>query len=273
MIIIRIIGGLGNQMFQFAAAKALALEKAHDLILDKSLFANYTLHNYSLDHFHLDQKFYKRQNKYLTKLKNLFKTIHHYQEKEFNFNSDIQNINSDVIFLNGYFQSEKYFIKYEKEIRADFKIQTELSSKALEMLSRINATNSVSIHIRRGDYLQHPIHNTDKTDFYKNAMKTIEGKIENPSYFIFSDDIEWSKNNFKTNFEIHFIDFTDASTNYEDLKLMSECKHNIIANSSFSWWGAWLNENPQKIVIAPKTWFNDEKHNTADVIPDNWIKL
>ena len=104
-------------------------------------------------------------------------------------------------------------------------------------------------------------------------MKLIESKINKPVYFIFSDDMPWVKQNFKTKFETIYVDFNDASTNYEDLKLMTSCKHNIIANSSFSWWGAWLNKNPNKMVIAPTKWFNDETRDYKDVIPKNWIKI
>jgi hypothetical protein len=117
------------------------------------------------------------------------------------------------------------------------------------------------------------LHNTSKEEYYNKALEIVENKINNPVYFVFSDDMEWVKANFSTKQETIFIDFNDASTNFEDLKLMTSCKHNIIANSSFSWWGAWLNKNPDKIVIAPKRWFNDDSINTNDIIPTNWVKI
>ena len=148
-----------------------------------------------------------------------------------------------------------------------------LKQQTIETVAYMKSVHAVSIHFRRGDYVGNAVHETDKTVYYKEAMELIESKVENPVYFLFSDDIPWVKENFTTSFETHYIDFNDASTNFEDLKLMSSCQHNIMANSSFSWWGAWLNSNPNKTVIAPKLWFNDEKVNTSDIIPENWIQL
>jgi hypothetical protein len=129
------------------------------------------------------------------------------------------------------------------------------------------------LHIRRGDYLTNIVHNTNKEDYYKNAIKLIEEKVKNPVFYIFSDEIEWVKQNFDIKYPTVYVDFNDALTNFEDIKLMSSCKHNIIANSSFSWWSAWLNENSNKIVIAPKQWFTDVSRNTKDIIPKSWIKI
>ncbi len=130
----------------------------------------------------------------------------------------------------------------------------------------------MSIHIRRGDFLNNERHNTDKNSYYKEAIELIENKVENPVFFVFSDDMDWVKTNLNAKHETNFIDFNDALTNFEDMKLMSACKHNIIANSSFSWWAAWLNRNENKIVIAPKKWLNDDS-NTNDIIPETWIKI
>ena len=273
MIVINLMGGLGNQMFQYAAAKALALEKKHKLYLNTKGFQTYLLHKYGLYHFSMQQNNYKEPSRIQRKFIEIFRNKIVHIEKEFNYNPLIQNLKRNPIFLEGYFQSEKYFIKYEKQIRADFEIISPLKQKTQDTIDLMKTVNSVAIHIRRGDYLLHDIHNTNKTKYYKDSMMTIEDSVNNPVYFLFSDDMNWVKSNFKSNSETHFVDFNDAETNYEDLKLMSSCKHNIIANSSFSWWAAWLNPNPNKIVIAPQKWFNDEKINYQDVIPENWIKL
>ena len=273
MITVQLLGGLGNQLFQYAMAKSLSIEKKQKFSIDVSSFETYKLHDYALDHFNIQKKGFKKPNRYLKKILDLFQKTRYYKEKEFNFNPLIFDINERDIYLEGYFQSEKYFVKHEKEIRKDFEIISPLKKQTQETIKHIQEVNSVSLHIRRGDYLQHKIHNTDKTDYYKTAMATMESQVDNPVYFIFSDDMPWAKENFKTNFETIFVDFNDALTNFEDLKLMSTCKHNIIANSSFSWWGAWLNTNEQKIVIAPKLWFNDNTINTKDIIPDSWIKI
>ena len=275
MIIIKIKGGLGNQMFQYAIAKAFSLETKKPFKIDISIFEWYKLHKYGLHHFNIVPKFYIPESKWTIKLKKLFKKVVFYNEDHhsFNYNPKLIETNSDILFLEGYYQSQKYFHKYENEIRSDFEILTPLKQQTSKMVSFMKTVNAVSIHFRRGDYVGNAVHETDKTEYYKAAIQLIESEVNNPVYFLFSDDIPWVKENFTTNFETHYVDFNDASTNFEDLKLMSSCKHNIMANSSFSWWGAWLNNNPNKTVIAPKLWFNDSKINTSDIIPETWITL
>ncbi len=273
MIVINLIGGLGNQMFQYAAARALSLDKNTKLELNVAAFQEYTLHAYGLNHFALPQNTYKKPSRVQRKIMQLFKNKKVYVEKEFTYNPSFFKLKGNPIFLEGYFQCEQYFIKYESEIRADFEITTPLKSKTLETITKMQSVNSVALHFRRGDYLLHEMHNTEKENYYKDAMKMIEDKIDTPVYFLFSDDMDWVKENITSNFETHYIDFNDAATNYEDLKLMASCKHNIIANSSFSWWGAWLNKHPNKIVIAPKIWFNDTTFDYKDVVPKSWIRL
>jgi hypothetical protein len=273
MVIVQLIGGLGNQLFQYAAAKSLAIEKKKKLRIDISQFGSYKLHNYALNHFNITSNIYKKPNKYLRKITSFFYKNIRYKEVGFGYNKDLIQIDGAAVFLVGYFQSEKYFLKYEKEIRKDFEIITPLKKITKETIEQIQKVNSVSIHIRRGDYLINPMHNTNKEYYYEKALEIIENRIENPVFFVFSDDMDWVKLNFSTKRETVFIDFNDALTNFEDLKLMSSCKHNIIANSSFSWWGAWLNQNPDKIVIAPKQWFNDDSIYSEDIIPTSWIKI
>jgi hypothetical protein len=275
MIIIRVKGGLGNQMFQYAIAKAFSLETKRPFKLDISIFESYKLHDFGLHHFNIQSNFYLPESKWKRKLKKIFNKVVFYNEDHhaFNFNPNLIQTKSDILFLEGYYQTQKYFLKYEKEIRADFEIVSPLKQQTIETVAYMQSVNSVSIHFRRGDYIGNPVHETDNSKYYKEAIQLVERKVEDPVYFLFSDDIPWVKENFTSNFETHFVDFNDASTNFEDLKLMSSCKHNIIANSSFSWWGAWLNSHLNKIVIAPKVWFNTEKVNTSDLIPENWIKL
>ncbi len=275
MIIIKIKGGLGNQMFQYAIAKAFSLETKRPFQLDISIYESYKLHNYGLNHFNIQSNFYLPESIWKIRLKQLFNKVVFYNEDHhsFNHNPNLIQTKSDILFLEGYYQTQKYFIKYENEIRNDFQIITPLKKQTSDMVAYMQSVNAVSIHFRRGDYIGNSKHETDNATYYKEAIQLIESKIENPVYFLFSDDMPWVKENFTTNFETHYVDFNDASTNFEDIKLMASCKHNIIANSSFSWWGAWLNNNPNKIVIAPKVWFNNENVNTNDIIPENWIKL
>jgi hypothetical protein len=273
MIVTKIRGGLGNQMFQYAMAKSLAIEKNKNLYLDLSAFGSTELRNFGLDHFNIDCNTYKKPNRYISKLRSYFKTRVNYRESDLGFHEDIFKLKEDDIYLKGYFQSEKYFIKYEKEIRHNFQITTPLKEITKQTIDRVKKVNSVALHIRRGDYLSTQLFMTDKDLYYKQAVELIENQIDNPVFFIFSDDMEWVKRNFMIKHETVYIDFNDDMTNFEDMKLMASCKHNVIANSSFSWWSAWLNNNLNKVVIAPKQWFNDDTIDTEDRIPENWIKL
>ena len=141
----------------------------------------------------------------------------------------------------------------------------------------ILAVNSVSIHVRRGDYLTNPVtfqtHGLCDIDYYKKAIDEILDLVDKPHFFIFSDDQSWAKSNIIFGAPTDYVMHNNSLKNYEDLRLMSYCRHHIIANSSFSWWGAWLGNNPEKIVIAPKKWFNDPKIDTTDLIPDTWLRL
>lgn len=273
MIVVKIKDGLGNQMFQYAFAKAFALQTKQKLKLDVSNFEWYTLHRYGLHHFNIQPSFQPALNIWIRRLKRLYKKIVYYQEESFAYNPEVFKIKADELHVVGYFQSQKYFIAYENEIRDAFKIITPLQAKTLETIAYMRTVTAVSIHIRRGDYIGNPKHETDTSLYYQAAMRYIEKRVPHPVYFIFSDDMPWVKENFSTNFETHYVDFNDALHNFEDLHLMSSCNHHIIANSSFSWWGAWLNASSEKIVVAPKIWFTDATIDTRDILPETWITL
>ncbi len=273
MVVVNLIGGLGNQMFQYATARAIALERNQKLYINAKVFEKYTLHSYGLNHFNIKATAYNEPAKWIKKITNKLRLNSYYKETSFRYNSALFDNATKNLFLNGYFQSEIYFKKYRSIITNDFKIVSPLKPKTQSFLHNISQENSVSIHIRRGDFIEHEVHNTSKEAYYKKAMDFIESKIDKPTYYLFSDDMNWVKSNFKTNYNTIYVDFNDAKTAYEDLILMSHCKHNIIANSSFSWWASWLNENTNKIVIAPQQWFNGDKYDYTDVIPNSWIKL
>ncbi len=178
-------------------------------------------------------------------------------------------------FVDEYYQNEKYFIDIAGEIKKEFTLKNDFSEKAKEYLQRIENSNSVSLHIRRGDYVENKkvnaYHGVCGLDYYNEAMRIIKEKINNPVFFVFSDDIAWAKENLKGT-EFVFVSCPEIE-DVEELILMSKCKHNIIANSSFSWWGAWLNNNSEKIVIAPKKWFNNKKAKQMDIVPSNWLRI
>ncbi|PIA78015.1 hypothetical protein BFR04_07220 [Gaetbulibacter sp. 4G1] len=274
MVVIRLIGGIGNQLFQYAAAKALSIKHKESLFLDIDAFKTYKTHAYGLNHFNIKEKVYKNNlPKWCKKFFYRFKIYKNYYEKDFTYNKDFFNQKYINIFLKGYFHSEQYFIKFREELLKDLKIVSPLKKETIELIEAINQSNSVSIHIRRGDYLLHDMHNTSKDVYYKKALNYILNHVENPIYYVFSDDMDWVKENFITNSKTYYVDINDAESSYQDLLLMSNCKHNVIANSSFSWWGAWLNTNPNRIVIAPETWFNDSSIDYSEVVPKSWIKI
>ncbi len=289
MIIVQLTGGLGNQLFQYAFGKALAIRNECKFKLDLSMFEMDGKREYSLAPFSVTATIASTsereilQGKDSSKLQKIRRILFYrdtkiIEEKVLCFNPKHLSIKKPA-YIIGYWQSEKYFLEFEKEIRNEFHISVEPSSSNQVILMRINTCNSISLHIRRGDFIYDRIsselHGSCSIQYYQKAVDLISSTIANPVFFIFSDDINWAKANLHLNFETVFIDINDAKTDYEDLRLMSSCKHHILANSTFSWWGAWLNPSLDKIVIAPQKWFADEEWNnrTSDLIPTTWIRI
>ena len=179
-------------------------------------------------------------------------------------------------YLMGYWQSEKYFQFIEAIIRADFVFKQAMSNSNQLIANQIEQSNAVSLHVRRGDYANNPLtaatHGLCSMDYYMQAIQHIGECVYEPNFFIFSDDIVWVKENLKINFPCFYVDGNYGEESYNDMRLMSLCKHHIIANSSFSWWGAWLNQYAGKIVIAPNKWFAHDT-DVKDLLPESWVKL
>jgi len=276
-------------MFQYAFAKSLSLKRKKSFLLDANDFNYDKLRNFELDLFHLKNKLasnevirvskIKQENRFLKLAKKGFQLSSKsviFVEKTLNYIPSIERIKAN--YFDGYWQTEKYFTHFENEIRKDFRMKIAPNEYYSEMLQLARNTESISVHFRRGDFANNPetnqFHGLCDVIYYRKAMEYMKNKLGNVTFFMISDDIEWVKNEFKTESNIIFIE-NFKGKDYEDMRLMSHCKHNIIANSSFSWWGAWLNENASKIVITPQRWFsNEEKQKqTIDLIPENWIKL
>lgn len=283
MIITQLIGGLGNQMFQYAIGRHLAYKNQTKLKLDISEFETYKLHRYSLSPFNIQENFallseiarFKKRG--ISRLMEKFKPYYRYsfikEASNPHFNQNMLKI-SDNVYLKGYWQSEKYFKGIENIIRQEFtlkpKQQNAINKKLLQIIEK---TESVAVHIRRKDYILSKTHQICPLNYYYSAIKKLAKVTKNPHFFIFSDDIEWAKNNLELNYPVIFVSNSQKNKNWEDLILISKCKYQIIANSSFSWWGAWLNTNLNKIIIAPQRWYNDPNRNTKDLIPKQWIKM
>jgi hypothetical protein len=294
MIIVKLQGGLGNQMFQYACGRAVSLKHSVPLYLDVAGFPDHNDRVYNLDMFNIKAQIateeliidlmYK-ETTLLDKLKTkvLFKTIKksfsskYFPEKEpCVYDCSIFNVEKDV-YLHGYWQSEEYFKGISNILKEDFTLKNPLSKKSKEIADMICSSDSVSVHVRRGDYVSNPqtnkVHGTCDLSYYLKAVEIIASHVNNSHFYVFSDDPDWTKDNLQIDFPVTFINHNDVSKDYEALILMSLCKHQIIANSSFSWWGAWLNKNDKKTVVAPERWFAIEERNKKnDIVPATWTK-
>lgn len=298
MIIVRLSGGLGNQMFQYAAARRLAHIHGTVLKLDTSRLdrANPldTPREYELGYFRITagkaipgecETFEELGKEWLNPVYRLLQKFgflpsksgfRYYRERRFSFDGRVLRL-PDNICLDGYWQSEKYFRDIRDVITAEFTLLDGPAGMNLRLAEQISACNSVSLHVRRGDYIANPAaaryHGTCGIGYYSRAIEEIKKRVALPHLFIFSDDPEWVATNLKPDIPATFIDHNNTSNGGEDLNLMRLCKHNVIANSSFSWWGAWLNGNPGKTVIAPVHWFKEPGMDTRDLIPEDWLRV
>lgn len=312
MVIVKIMGGLGNQLFCYAFARALAEEKKDKLFLDLSwieeMEKSKKIDLNGLKYFKIESnpiefqkiKFMKIfhnpliNNRIISKiLREYFKRFSDNSkskilfEKSFDFDKTVfMNKNEDLYIREGYWQSYKYFDKYEDIIRKEFEFKVEAELELGNFLDKLKEDkNSVSLHIRRGDYVSNPklanIYGNICTDsYYESAIEYISKEINKPNFYVFSDDITWAKEFLKDKDNMNFIDINNIKVTkeighqdkgYLDLILMSHCRNNIIANSSFSWWGAWLNNNSKKIVIAPQKWLSN--FDGKDLIPESWVRI
>ena len=287
MIITRIVGGLGNQMFQYAAGRALSLASGQPLKLDLTEMQRYKLRPLQLDQFNIqgdvagDQDLPVKQRKSLfgrmvTSFKNRNR-IPQVVEKAPGFDRDILDIRGPV-HLSGYWQSEKYFDAYADMIRKDFSLREPFSAQRQQTLDLIReAEFPISVHVRRGDYVTNPtanaIHGTCEPEWYATAMQEMAARFGSPSFFVFSDDPDWARQNLKPVGPMVFVEPQTDGRDGEDIHLMSACHSHIIANSTFSWWGAWLNPRADKHVVAPAQWFRSQQHAGNDLVPDEWERL
>jgi hypothetical protein len=278
MIITRLRGGLGNQMFLYAAGKAFSIKLKTNLYLDASWFEkikenkNIESRVYELDPFGI----HPGKINIRKKINLMVHPATTLNDWGINYQKDFERIQGGNLFLDGYWQSFKYFENYQKEILKAFRFPRSNSNINKKLLDKINKTESVSIHVRRGDYALEKgknAHGMLPLSYYEQAGLFMKKQISNPVFFVFSDEPEWCKKKLKFDPQMIFVDNNDTNNGVEDMRLLSACKYNIIANSSFSWWGAWLNININKVIVAPKNWFKDKLIDTSDLLPENWIRL
>ena len=285
-VFVRLEGRLGNQLFQYAAARAVAIKNNSELLLDTRETTEVGgKWQYSLKHFNINARIAKpcelpphRSKKIRNKLWRLYgKKIKHLREQGHNIlhNEKILSANSNC-YLEGYFQSEKYFFDIKHILRQELVFTSPPLQHNVIMLKQIVTQNAISLHIRRGDYLA-PFWSSYfakcGNNYYDAAITHIAKHVKSPIFYIFSDDPKWVKDNMQLEYPMIISENNQNELAYEDLRLMSSCKHNIIANSTYSWWGAYINSNPNKIVIAPQSWYSSNGADNPDIVPQSWHRI
>jgi len=290
MIIVKLMGGLGNQMFQYALGRSLSHARQTELKLDLGWFGNIpectTKRVYELHALRCRESFAAEGEigrlkasdvkKWLSRRSSLLGKKSHVCERRASYDPELFLRDGDL-YLEGFWQSEKYFAGIRDILQDEFLPMAELDLTNREVADRIAASNAVSLHVRRGDYVFDPnasaVHGTCSLEYYRRSMEEIAARTDRPFFFVFSDDPKWAADNLKCNHGIEFISHNGPDSAAADLFLMSRCRHHVIANSTFSWWGAWLCTNPEKVVIAPATWFASGSIDTTDLLPDGWLRI
>ncbi len=291
MIVIRLKGGMGNQMFQYAfglqMADLLDTELKVDLssLLDRSK-GDFVYRNYDLPIFKINDSLLMNQQLlktiYKPKVQRVTKWVRQYinsgktfiKEKHFHFQPELITIPTDNAVYEGWFQSEKYFKSIADIVRTEFEFVDPILEISKPLLSEIQSSNAICLNVRRTDFLKvDTLNTTNKHYFFKAAKHMIE-HIENPIFYVFSDDVEWCKKNIMLDAPVTVVGHEHKGRKFGNyMQLMTACKHFIIPNSSYAWWAVWLNKQPNKIVIAPKNWFNDASIDTSDLVKKDWIRL
>lgn len=293
MIIVRLLGGLGNQMFQYACGRSVAIRTSQRLKLDISSYPDHLDRTYELSHFGIEadiatpeecsclrwahpRSWRRLVNKALAKL-HLTKIFTRCDAESYMSESAPFCVDSRVLatqgsaYLQGYWQNERYFHEFSEEIRQDLAPRNALSAGAAACLDEIGACEAVSVHVRRGDYVVgNPCHGVLPLEYYTAAVGMLADKIREPRFFIFSDDPDWVRGHLQPLLPYSVV--PGHHSGHEDLWLMSRCRHHIIANSSFSWWGAWLNPDSSKLVFAPRKWFSAGPP-TYGLVPSTWTNV
>ncbi|HEY0979824.1 MAG TPA: alpha-1,2-fucosyltransferase [Candidatus Paceibacterota bacterium] len=292
MVITRLQGGMGNQMFQYAAGRALAIKNNTSLgldleyLLDRTPRKGFTFRNYDLDLFSIEAEIVQQANipflyrgfgsgkvaLLLNKLRDKILPAPG-KEKGFSFDPSVLNLGSDM-YLYGYWQSYKYFESITETIRKDFTPRLSLPQNVQELKKEIESKNSVCIHVRRGDYVGNSVHEVVGRSYYDTALTMLKERTPIEHVYVFSDDIQWCKDALSFAYPTTFVGPEFAGERaIGHFELMRACTHFIIPNSSFSWWAAWLGTSLSKAVIAPKQWFKDATIDTTDLVPPQWIRI
>jgi hypothetical protein len=292
MIVVRLLGGLGNQMFQYSAGLALALKHSVPLRLDTTSLLDRTpnsgavFRGFDLDVFTITAQIAQRSEipfwfrrhangrlgRKVDRLRRQW-FPHQGSERAYHADSRFHTFGPNT-YLEGFWQSPAYFDHCRDAIKREFTLKDELPAVIREYCDHIRNADSVCLNVRRGDFVGSSFHGTMPIEYYSSALAIIGKRHDNPKVFVFSDDIEWCHNNLTLAYETVFMDHRYAGPKFSYyFALMQACKAFVIPNSSFAWWAAWLNSDIGKIVVAPKKWFQDSSRNTRDLIPATWIRI
>lgn len=285
MKIVKFLGGLGNQMFQYAFYLSLK-QRFGKVKADLQDFADYELHyGFELEKVFgiqldkataFDRRIYTMDKRdWLTrKLRRIYgtKNAWYLERQEFGYDRNIYDDSSPRYYW-GYWQHQLYHHTITPQLRQDFVFKEDYQGENLRLVRQLESMSSVAVHVRRGDYLGHPVlGDICDVEYYQQSIDFFRQKVENPLFVVFSNDIQWCKNNLSLAGAV-FVDWNNGENSYRDMQLMTHCNHLIIANSSFSWWGAWLNRKEDKIVVSPKRWITTSGVDTSGMILPNWITL
>jgi len=293
MVVVKLMGGLGNQMFQYAFGRALALRLGHalfldmDFLLDRNERKDFVFRDFDLDVFHISScnlfdSEAKRKFNFFPFFPFIKRKTQIVQETSFTYDSSLSNLLGGRIYLDGYWQSYRYFESVASIIRQEFKVKQVLTKEQEQLQLKIKTSTSVCVNFRRTDFVTIPsaiqTHGVPTMAYYDKALQELSEKIgDSLEIFVFSDDIAWCKEHFQSTHPTFFVEHSlhkgDRFAAY--LQLMSSCKYFIIPNSTFAWWAAWLSDTPDKIVITPERWFVDEslQKQTSALFPEDWIRL
>lgn len=295
-VVTKLDGGLGNQMFQYAVGKSLALKNNSELLLDISSLSDkdeqqgtFIQRGYKLDVFRIEagtvkeDQFDRIRNLPLNRLRSFIAKVFsthfslYFKAKNRMFDPRIFSLKGNI-YIEGNWLSEKYFLEIREQLLEDFSYKNQATGKNKEIQDLIlRQNNTVALHIRRSDYVTNPAASKHfaqlSLDYYYRALGLLEKQLGALNVFVFSDDVEWVKDNLKIEHNVTYCDHNDIEHGYEDLRLMISCQNFIIANSTFSWWGAWLSKAANKKVIAPNQWFADDISNKHEIIPSSWQKI
>lgn len=290
MIVSRIDGGLGNQLFQYAYGLYLARKHGTELALDTRAYESGPQHGYLLDRLQIDApvvagdqlrklpRKYREESRWSMRSMLSVQGLRRHKESPFGFRESHLQVANDR-YLVGYWQSERFFPGMREELLQQFRPRSPLSEQSSRVLNRIQATESAVLHIRRGDYLSNPeaakLYAALQLDYYIRSLQdwVATHRTLQPEVFVFSNDMQWCKENISLPWRTHWVDHNGSETAHEDMCLMSHAQCNVIANSTFSWWAAWLNNRPGRAVYAPADWFRPNTLDGSSLLCENWKRM